>query len=383
MAIESPTAIARRPRTESFPYDEFMEGEALPIHRAVVGLPDVTTLERKAWARTGGSGAFIQLQGTYESERGIYVADIPGGGALEPEKHLYEEEIFILEGRGTAQAWQDDGPKLTFEWGPGSVFAFPLNTTHRLLNGGRDRVVFMGVTTAPRVLNALEDLGAVFDNDYQPIDLYSLGENYFLTRESKTTEGSYQQAIMHTNFIPDSRRVLLDNLERKVAGGQLTGYRMGKRFPHGHISEWSSGRYHKAHYHGPGAILLGLDGEGYVLAWDSRFGARPYLDGHGDQVRRVDWGRNSIYSPPNAYFHQHLNTGAGPAKHIAVYGARHPMGVGEMTEGDEEWIGFRSYRDGGTLIEYEDEDPKVRQDFEATLRAKGIEPTMPPVSYRS
>ena len=382
MAIDSASEIGRRTRNESFPYDEFMEGEGLPIHRAVVGVGDVTQLERKPWARTGGSGAFIQLDGTFESERGIYVGEIPGGGALEPEKHLYEEEIFILEGRGTAQVWQGDGAKMTFEWGPGSVFALPLNTSHRLMNGGREPVVFLGVTTAPRVINALEDVPTIFNSDARPIDLYALGDNYFLTRETKTTEGSYRQGMIHTNFIPDSRRVLLDDLERKVAGGQLTGYRMGKRFPHGHISEWSSGRYHKAHYHGPGAILLGLDGEGYVLAWSSKLGAHPYQDGHGDQVHRVDWGKHSIYSPPNAYFHQHLNTGAGPAKYIAVYGARHPLGVRDLSEG-EEWKGFRSYRDGGTLIEYEDEDPQIRADFEATLRAKGIEPKMPPVTYRT
>jgi len=37
---------------------------------------------------------------------------------------------------------------------------------------------------------------------------------------------------------------------------------------------------------------------------------------------------------------------------------------------------------GGTLIEYEDEDPRVRADFEAELAKKGIKCTMPSVSYR-
>jgi hypothetical protein len=40
-----------------------------------------------------------------------------------------------------------------------------------------------------------------------------------------------------------------------------------------------------------------------------------------------------------------------------------------------------SIRDGGTLIEYEDEDPQIRQDFEASLRANGIASEMPPVRY--
>jgi quercetin dioxygenase-like cupin family protein len=382
MAVETRTAAVYARTHEQFPYDEFVSREDLPVYQALIGVDDVTALPRAPWARVGGNATFIQLEGTFQSERGIYVADIPGGGAQEPEKHLYEEEIFILQGRGTAQVWQGGGQKLTFEWGPGSVFAIPPNTTHRLLNGSREEVIYMGVTSAPRVINALRDIDAVFNADYTFIDLYDSEENYFLRKEIHTTEGRYNQGILHTNFIPDAFHALLDDLERKVSGGQLTGYRMGKYFPHGHISQWPEGRYHKAHYHGPGAILLGLDGEGYVLAWDSKLGPRPYQSGHGDQVMKVNWGRNSIYSPPNAYFHQHFNSGRGPARHIAVYGEHHPMGAFPGNEDDGGWKGFKSYTEGGTLIEYDEEDPQVRADFEAALAKNGITSAMPPVTYK-
>ena len=122
-------------------------------------------------------------------------------------------------------------------------------------------------------------------------------------------------------------------------------------------------------------------GEGYVLAWPSALGPRPYQSGHGDQVYKVRWGRNSIYSPPNAYFHQHFNTGPDSAKHVAVYGPRLPLGVHNL-EGEEGWRGYLSYREGGTLIEYEDEDPRVRRDFEAELVQRGISCQMPAVNYR-
>jgi oxalate decarboxylase/phosphoglucose isomerase-like protein (cupin superfamily) len=382
MAVDTRNAAVYQRSTGDFPYDRYMEQEGLPIHRALIGVDDVTTLPRSRWARTGGNGTFIQLEGTFQSERGIYVADIPGGEAQEPENHLYEEEIFILQGRGTAQVWQGEGDKITFEWGPGSVFAIPRNTSHRLLNGSREEVIYMGVTSAPRVINALQDIDGVFNSDYRFVDLYAGGENYFLRKEVHTIEGRYQQGVLHTNFIPDAFHALLDDLEQKVSGGQLTGYRMGESFPHGHISQWPEGRYHKAHFHGPGAILLGLDGEGYVLAWDSTLGPRPYKNGHGDKVMRVNWGKHSIYSPPNAYFHQHLNSGHGPARHIAVYGEHHPMSAFPGNESDGGWKGFKSYTEGGTLIEYEEEDPQVRADFEAALGQKGIKSAMPPVTYK-
>jgi quercetin dioxygenase-like cupin family protein len=359
-----------------FPYQLYMEQEGIPIHQAVVGVPDVTQLPRESWGRTGGRGTFVELTGTFQSERGIYIMEIPGGGALEPEKHIYEKEIFVLAGRGVAQVWRGEGEKLTFEWGEGSVFAIPRNAWHRLFNAGSDPVIFMAVTTAPQVINAVQDLNAVFNSDFQADDLYRDNGTYFQASDLRTEEGWYKENIWHTNFIPDARRTALDALEQKVTGGLLTGYRMGPLFPHGHISQWPAGRYHKAHYHGPGAILLGLEGEGYVLAWDSKLGTHPYESGHGDQVYRINWGRNSIYSPPNAFFHQHLNSGSGAAKHIAVYGAHLPLGVHGMLDEQNNWKGFLSEQEGGTLIEHWNEDPQIRKDFDETLRQKGIESKM-------
>jgi quercetin dioxygenase-like cupin family protein len=364
----------RRPNT--FPYDHFVQREGIPLVSADVGLDDVTQLPRADWPRTGGKGTYIQLTGTFESERGIYVAELPGGGRLEPEHHLYEEQIFVLRGRGAAEVWQGSAEKLRFEWSEGSVFAFPRNTWHRLYNTTREPTIVMGVTTAPAIINRFDDVDYVFNCDYEFEDLYRETAGYFHAPDARTVEGWYNQSIWHTNFIPSVYAAALDPLERKVVGGLLTGYRMGKTFPHGHISEWPAGRYHKAHYHGPGAILLGLNGQGYVLAWPSALGPQPYAAGHADQVARVNWGRNSIYSPPNAWFHQHFNSGPGPARHVAVYGAALPLGVHGMEE-ETGWKGFKSVSAGGTLIEHEEEDPQIRADFERTLAAKGIASRMP------
>jgi quercetin dioxygenase-like cupin family protein len=361
---------------QGFTYDMFMESEGVPIHRAALGIDDATQLERAPWRRTGGLGAFIELEATFQLERGMYVAEIPGGGALNPERHLYQEFILVLEGRGLAQVWQGSGEKIAFEWSEGSAFAFPPNTTHQLFNGSREPALLLGITTAPRLMNSIDagQLPFIFESDYQFVDLYAT-DNYFLQEETRTVEGRHKEGLMYTNFIADARALLLDDLEQKVAGGQLTGYLMGPRFPRGHVSEWPTGVYHKAHFHGPGAILIGLTGEGYVLAWDSRIGTRPYRDGHGDQVLKVNWSRNSIYSPANGFYHSHFNTGAGPAKHIAVYSNPLPLGVHGLD-------GYLSIREGGSLLEYEDEDPRIRADFVELLHSRGLELKMPPVVCR-
>ncbi len=144
-----------------------------------------------------------------------------------------------------------------------------------------------------------------------------------------------------------------------------------------------AGRYHKAHYHGPGAILLGLQSSGYVLLWPKEAGFRPYENGNSAQVE-VKWREGSVYCPPNDWFHQHFNTGSQPARHLALrYGSRlfhlgFKVAGRIMTQGKDEEP-YTSVRKGGTLIEYEDEDPEIRRRYDEELKRTGVTSAMPEI----
>ena len=43
----------------------------------------------------------------------MYVVEVPGAGALNAERHLYEEIYYVVEGRGTTEVWQDGSSKKT------------------------------------------------------------------------------------------------------------------------------------------------------------------------------------------------------------------------------------------------------------------------------
>ena len=77
-------------------YHQWMKNESIPV---VVGhgMEDVRDIQLAPWKRTGGSGAFVHLHGM-EGITGMYVAEIPPGEALHPERHLYEELICIFAG---------------------------------------------------------------------------------------------------------------------------------------------------------------------------------------------------------------------------------------------------------------------------------------------
>ena len=260
---------------------------------------------------------------------------------------------------------------MTFEWGEGSVFAPPLNAWHRLSNGSREPAVFMAVTTAPRVMADFPYPDFVFNCDHQFLERFGSQTDYFTPGES-TVPFVRGRNIWETNFIPDATTTtsFMESQHYKVEGAQSTIYRMAGNFPSGHISEWPVGRYHAAHYHGPGAMLLGLKGSGYVLLWHRDLGDHPYSDGHEDQVVKIDWGPRSIYSPSGDWYHQHFNTSNEPARHIAIYQTHQPLVI-------------TSSRDGGTILDHVDEDPQILRRFEEALKEKGVECTMTPVAHRS
>ncbi len=134
------------------------------------------------------------------------------------------------------------------------------------------------------------------------------------------------------------------------------------------------------HYHRPGAVLVGLKGNGYVNLWPKEFGIHPWQDGHANKVVQVQWGPNSIYSPPDGWFHQHMSTGKVPARHVACYGGTYPLSTTRSADGDSVMV---PVREGGQLIDYEDEDPEVRRYFIEANAREGVECAMPPVKYRT
>src|SRR5581483_387697 len=115
---------------------------------------------------------------------GTYIAEVPGGGTLAPEKHLYEELIYVVKGTGLTEVWRDERHKQTFEWSEGSLFAIPVNTWHRLISGSREPAVVMGVTNAPMVFDIFHNIDFVMNCDYAFTDRYAEEDSYF-TGEGK------------------------------------------------------------------------------------------------------------------------------------------------------------------------------------------------------
>lgn len=360
-------------------YQRWMRDEGLPVHSGY-GITDVGTVELGAWPRLGGRGAFIQLVGM-EGYTGMYVGEIPPGGALESEKHLFEELIYIIDGNGAAEVWsgardQPPSQKTIFEWQRGALFASPLNTWHRLLNGsGTKPVRFLAATNAPLVIDLYHSPEFVFNCDYAFTDRFQGESDYFKVGERRDRTDIVGK-LWETNFIPDVIGASVDAQPLKGKAVNVTAYQMAGNILVGHLTEWPVGRYHKCHYHLGGAILLIMRSVGYTLMWPKDAGIHPYEDGHADQVVKVDWQVGSVFCPPTGWYHQHFNAGAEPAKQLALRYGSVKYGVGFHDLASNEGV-LVSVKKGGTLIEHEDEDPEVRRLFVSECAKNGVTATLP------
>lgn len=359
-------------------YQLWLEKEGLPVIGGH-GIEDAAEVPREPWARLGGRGAYLKFPGL-EGLTGLYVSEIPGGGALNPERHMYEKLIYVVKGTGSTEVWRDEKRKHTFEWTEGSLFAIPLNTWHRFLNGSRQPAILLACTNAPMIFDIYHNIDFVMNCDYSFDDRYAEQEDYFRGEGQRYRKGRATANVWETNFMPDARAAFLeDSGDTKVVGGHRSVlFETAHNILIGHLTDWPIGRYHRAHYHPAGAALVILRSKGYSLMWPKEVGIRPYETGHEDAIVRVDWKVNGVFTPPTDWFHQHFNTGAEPARQLAFHYSSllHRL---ELRDGGAERE--RAYliplREGGTLIDGDQEDPAIRRNYAAELAREGIVTTLP------
>ncbi|MFC1930385.1 ethanolamine ammonia lyase-activating protein [Chloroflexota bacterium] len=338
--------------TELGPYEEWQQSEGIP---RITGffIDDLTKVPVEPWKRMGGLGTFINLDGG-GGAADSYVCEIPPGTSLKPQRHLFEETILILQGRGATTIWREGSPTQTFEWQEGSLFSPPINTWFQLFNGQGDQPVrYWSVTTAPMVFSFFRNRDFIFNTPFDFTDRYS-GELDFFSAKGE----SYSSRVWETNFVPDVYNFKLQPWGERGAGGSNINFEVANNTMRPHISQFPVGTYKKAHRHGPGTHVLILNGIGYSLLWRE-----------GKPMTRVNWHKNSVFIPPGQWFHQHFNSGGEPARYYAVgWGGRRFSVI------DDGIADVSVKEDGGTQIEYTDESPEIMGIFEAELAKSGLKP---------
>ena len=361
-------------QTNLDPYVEWLKTEGIPVYRDFA-VTDLRALELKPWSRVGGMGAHVNLIGG-EGLNTAYVCELPPGAATNPQRYLFEETLYFLDGEGETEMWAPRGRRYSVKWKAGSVLGPPLNMWRRHINRGNKPARFLSVNNAPVVIDLFHNSDFVFNNDYVFRDRFDEAGEFLRSGDDKihskiiqTAERSKHVHMFHGSFIPDARTITLKTSASRGKGNSRIELELSNNTMQTHISEFTTGTYKMAHRHGPGSHVVTLNGQGYTLFWK---GSNRYSE--APEKKRVDWSDGSLFVPPDGWFHQHFNTGRDSARYIAPNWG-----------GDGRWfmegLGGGGYthlldsvdvKKGGNMIEYQDEDPQVREMYIAELNKSGI-----------
>ena len=329
---------------QTWGYEKWQREEDIPIVRGHA-IEDVLELPLAGWPRMGGDGTFINLSD--QSVDDGYVCRIAPGARLNPQKHLFEEVVYVLEGHGSTTLRQGEKEPVQFEWQKGSLFAIPLNAEYQHFNvDGRKEALILACTSAPLMMDLFRNKDFIFNLPFAFTDRFS-GEPRDMSGEGKFY-GQYRGGLWETNFVPDIKRVELQRVEERGKGLTHVFIALAGSLMKVHLAEFEVGTYKKAHRHGPGAHILIIEGQGYSLMWPE-----------GEEPMRYNWKPGSLISPPAGWYHQHFNTGDIPVFHLAFH---RPQTVANEGPRDQ--------------IEYEDEDPSIAHLFELELGKNGLSSRM-------
>ncbi len=376
---------ASRPRTSSYDdpfvfngpsaYRQFLKKEGIPVYEG--GFIDVNKVELKPWKRVGALGAYIFLEGTAGTVD-AWVCEIPPGSRTNAERHIFEEQVLVLSGKGQTQVWQgDQSNMITFEWEKGAIFPSPLNTWHRYINTGKDPARLAAITNAPLLIDMFRHTDFIFDNDYVFTERFDGRKDYFSPKPAAFyptvprqrapvyVQGHHSHSIV--NYVPNAWKAPLYPAGQGVEDYD-NHFSMARNTMALHVEQFPTGTYERCHRHGPGSTIILLDGNGFSLLWPPEIGTTPFKDGKQSQVQLAEWKEGTLLVPPLQWYHQHFNSGKTPARFVKLGGWNNDLYPFTTTLVSDP---------GRTDIDYPDEDPKVRQIFAERLTAAGGEFKMP------
>lgn len=339
-------------------YEEWRDDEGIPVHTGLA-VKDVNELETEPWDRTGQRGALINLYGM-EGIVDLQLQEIRPDERTTRQHHLYEEVVYVTDGTGATVIEGEDDEQM-FEWEKGALFVIPQNTPYRHVSLSDQPARLISQTFLPQLLTLVTDHSLIFEPDR---NMWTDKNDDFYSGSGTIREGSSFPVVWEANFVPDIQRFeKLETWHLRGAGGQSVRFPLSQTSMWAHISEFPVGTYKKAHRHRPGAAVGVLAGTGYSLMWREGW----------DELVKIPWQEGSIFVPPARWYHQHFNTGQDPARYFAI----HAPDLGTLKKN-----GMFDPHIPANYIEYVDEDPAIRKEYDAELAKVGLETKMPEECYR-
>jgi quercetin dioxygenase-like cupin family protein len=347
-------------------YQNFVRQEGVPLYEGSA-LEDLGSLVLGDWERRGGKAAYTRL-GDQEFYN-LQIVEIPPGGELKPERHMYDAVMYVMKGRGATTIWQEGEPRTTVEWEEGALLALPLNAWHQEFNSsGSEPCRILFGTNMAHVINLYGNLDFVFNNPFVFKDRYTHSMQSFFSDKGK----QWNLRLYETNFIPDIRKFALDPYPERGNRTAIMRLAMSNSSIGMHIMSVSEGTYVTAHRHEARAHVIVIAGQGYELL---------FMPDEEKQRRKVPTNPYAVVAPRHNEYHQHFNTGKGEYRMLAFRGSGLRQGGGRRYDPARTAHDKNPY-DLSFKIAYEKEDPAIREEYYRELEKNGISLRLKPLDQR-
>ncbi len=379
--VMTPWTERYKPWTRT-PFEQWVIDEGLEVIQ-VPRINDISTMELAPWDRTGCQAMVLDLTSDpavlaeaddpSKARRLVgqgmirYVCEIAPGGTYKAERHMYDELFVVLKCRGATSVWYEGHGKQTFEWQEDSVFSIPLNAWHEIYNAsGEEPARLLATTTAPTALNYYASPEFVFNCPMAFLDRFDPDDELYFSGKTSKLEHRFTE----TNFIPNALAAAMDTWEARGPGTNMM-ISMANANLVCHMSEFPPMSYKKGHSSrairpgrgGNTTAYLMLSGVGYDLQWPNGVKPAPGVP----LGERIDYQRHTILTN-GAGYHQHFNISEEPIRYLVLrFGNPRFSGGGSGTRNEDAV---------NSNIEFENEDPAIREMFQQELGKRGLESAM-------
>ncbi len=229
----------------------------------------------------------------------VTLVEIPPGGKLAPHKHLAEEMILIVSGKGYTEMWNGKtGKKVKYDWSQGDMLSPSLNAWHQHFNPSSTPARYLSITTAPLTDNIFKNAAFLNSNDFSFSDRWEKAagvkkpEHY-----GNAKEGPDTVRYIAGHLFPDLRNRSLGDRGEKMLGITIDpeGDMAGNQLFEIEVREFTNpDSTSPEHRHLWETVYYILKGEGYVT-----------MQQEGGQERRLDWKEGDLFLVEANEYHNH------------------------------------------------------------------------------
>ena len=220
----------------------------------------------------------------------------------------------MLEGRGSTEVWRNGDTAMTaFEWQPWSLFAIPLNANFRIINASSAPALLLAVNSAPRTINAFQNMNFVFNCEFNFDD--RLGgnlEDFWNPNDEIEPQPVRGRAMVTSNLLPDIQNAYLPARQNRPRFRWVAPNQVGNTM----IQGWSRStqRRYARRMRTPRVAVLVCARRRLSWTWAKQRGRPDAVKGWA-RATSSDTGvraRRLISAPapgPANWFHQHFAVG--------------------------------------------------------------------------